>query len=242
MRRKTTLSLAGWTALAMTAGLLLAAAPAQAQSTAARSIVVSGQGQAVGVPDQATITAGVLTQAATAKAALDANTKAMNAVFGALKTAGIADRDIQTSNFSVSSQYEPYRENNPQPAKVVGYQVSNSVSVVVKDLAKLGGTLDALVKSGANQLNGIQFSIATPKPLEEKARTAAVQDAMAKAKTLAAAAGVKLGAITAIEETSSSDQAPRPLLAMRVAADAKVPVAAGEQSITVSVNLTYAIQ
>ena len=165
-----------------------------------RTISVSGEGEALGKPDQAHLSAGVVTQAPTAAAALSANTAAMNRVFGALKLLGIPDNKIQTSNFSVQPQYPPFRPDAAEPRAITGYQVSNQVTVIVDDLAKLGGALDALVRSGANQVGGVSFAIADPKPLAERARAAAVADAMAKARTLASAAGVTLGPLLSIQE------------------------------------------
>jgi uncharacterized protein YggE len=149
-------------------------AAAADNSAALRTISVSGEGEASGKPDQGRLSAGVVTQAPTAAAALSANTSAMNRVFAALKTLGIPDNKIQTSNFSVQPQYPPYRPDAAEPRNIVGYQVSNQVSVTVDDLAKSDPALDALVKSGANPLGGVSFAIADPKPLAERARAAAV--------------------------------------------------------------------
>ena len=208
-----------------------------------RTISVSGMGEVTGKPDQARLSAGVLTQAPTAAAALTANTTAMNRVFAALRTAGIPDNKIQTSNFSVQPQYPPYRADAPADSRtIIGYQVSNQVSVVVDDLTKLGPALDALVRSGANQLAGVSFSIANPKPLAERARTAAVADAMAKARTLASAAGVTLGPLLSIEEGAVFNPVPKFEARATLAAQAPPPIAIGEESVTVNVSMTYAIQ
>src|SRR5882672_10067024 len=112
-------------------------AVAAENTTTLRTISVSGQGEVSGKPDQAHLSAGVVTQAPSAAAALSANTTAMNRVFAALKTLGIPDNKIQTSNFSVQPQYPPYRPDTAEPRNIVGYQVSNQVSVTVEDLAKL---------------------------------------------------------------------------------------------------------
>jgi len=224
--------------------LALAISPlANAQEPPVRTIVVSGTGEASAVPDQAQVSAGVVSQAATAEAALDANTAAMERVFAALEAAGIEERNIRTSNFSVSPEYEPYRQDNPEQRRIIGYQVSNQVTAIVEEIDELGETLDALVRSGANQLNGISFSISDPKPLEQEARRAAVQDAIAKAQTLAEAAGVTLGQILSIQEGGGGYQPPGPIF-MRAEAlsAAPVPVAPGESTLSVSVSLTYAIQ
>ncbi|MGY9105237.1 MAG: SIMPL domain-containing protein [Alphaproteobacteria bacterium] len=208
-----------------------------------RTIVVSGSGEASAVPDQAQVSAGVVSQAATANAALDANTEAVARVFDALSDAGIEDRNIRTSNFSVSPQYEPYRQDNPEQRRIIGYQVSNQVTAIVEEIDALGRTLDALVRSGANQLNGISFSISDPKPLEEEARRGAVLDAIAKARTLADAADVTLGKILSIQEGGGGYQPPGPMFMRAEAMSASsVPVAPGESTVSIGVSITYAIQ
>ncbi len=169
--------------LTLTAVLIALALPhcAGAQEAPQRTIVVSGTGEAVAVPDVAQVSAGVVSQAVTANAALHTNTEAMERVFAALRATGIEERSIRTANFSVSPQYETSTTSsgNQGPRRIVGYQVSNQVTVVLEEIDDLGTTLDALVRSGANQLNGILFSIFDPKPLEKEARRAAVQDAVA---------------------------------------------------------------
>jgi uncharacterized protein YggE len=222
---------------------LLALAPAHAAENPlfARTISVSGEAEVSGKPDTARLSAGVLTQAQTAAAALTANTTAMNRVFATLKMAGIPDNKIQTSNFSVQPQYPPYRPDAPEPRNIIGYQVSNQVSVTIDDLTKLGPALDALVRSGANQLGEVSFSIANPKPLAEQARAAAVADAMAKAKTLAAAAGVNIGPLLSIQEGTAVRPVPMFARAALAAAPAPPPIAAGEQSVSVNVTMTYGI-
>lgn len=213
------------------------AAPAAAQERP-RTIVVTGQGEVSAAPDMADIRAGVVTQDATADAALDADSAAMTKVMAALKRAGIVAADIQTSNFSVAPQYAPDRDTTG-PRRITGYQVSNQVHVRVRDLTKLGTTLDALVRSGANHLGGIMFSIADPKPLAAQARREAVADAAAKAKTLADAAGVSLGPVLEIQESGGG--APRPIAFAAVRAES-VPVAPGQTTVSVNVTLTYAIE
>jgi uncharacterized protein YggE len=168
------------TVLFVSAGLTGASTAEEAR----RTIVVSGEGQVTGTPDQARLSAGVVTQEPTAAAALDANTRAMNNVFAALKRLGIPDNKIRTSNFSLNPQYSPVRRDTPEARTIVGYQVSNQVSVIVNDIARVGTTLDTLIRSGANQSYGVAFEIADEKPLAERARRAAVTDAVAKARTL----------------------------------------------------------
>ena len=217
--------------------LVLTAAPALRADTrapATRVLTVSGQGEVRAAPNEAVLSAGVVSDAKTAAAALTDNTRAMNAVFATLKSAGIADKDMQTSNFSVQPQYASGDQ------RITGYQVSNDVSVTVEDLGKLGATLDALVSSGANSIGEISFRINDPRPLLAQARAAAVADALAKAQVLAKAAGVTLGPITSIGETGYEPV--RPMMAMRAAAKAAVPIAAGEQSVTAGVTISWEIR
>jgi uncharacterized protein YggE len=215
------------------------AAPAAEAPT--RLIVVNGEGEAAAKPDQARISAGVVTQAQTADAALAENNGAMTRVMATLKMAGIPDNKIRTSNFSVQPQYALTNATNPSPRSIVAYNVSNQVTVTVDDLLKLGPALDALVKSGANQLGGIAFTIANPKPLADRARAAAVADGAAKARALATAAGVTLGPIQSIQEGGTVRPVPV-FAAQRALAASGPPIAEGEETIMVNVTMTYAIQ
>ncbi len=208
-----------------------------------RVLSVSGEGEMRAAPNAAQLSAGVVTSARTAAAALAENSKAMNAVFGALHEAGIAERSIQTSGFNVSPQYATDK-NGAFTARITGYQVSNTVDVTVDDLGKTGPTLDALVASGANSIGEISFTIKDPKPLMAQARTAAVADAIARAQTLAKAAGVTLGPIISITE-SGGYQPPRPMYRMAMEAGvaaAPPPIAGGEESVTASVSIIWEIR
>jgi hypothetical protein len=217
---------------------------AKADPPALRLLTVSGQGEVKAVPDMASLSAGVTTTATTAKDALAANSRAMNAVFDTLKRLGVADKDMQTSNFSVYPQYQECKPNVTCPRHIVGYQVSNTVNVTV-DLGKAGAVLDALVSSGSNQIGGVAFSIRDPKPLLAEARAAAVKDAIDRAETYAKAAGVTLGPIQSIGEGEA--EAPRPMyktMAMLAPAAGAPPppVAAGEQTVSASVTITWILQ
>ena len=207
---------------------------------------VSGEGEVRAVPDQAQLSAGVVTQGKTAAAALAANSTAMNNVFAALKKRGVPEKSITTSNFSINPQYPPYRQDAPQEdrTRIIGYEVSNQVTVILDDVSKVGSTLDALVASGANQAGGVSFTIRDPKPLMRDAREDAVKDAVAKAQTLAKSAGVTLGPIISISEGGGYQPMPVFAKAMRMDAVAAPPppVAPGEQSLTVNVSITWEIQ
>jgi uncharacterized protein len=225
--------------IALAVSLLLAAAPAVAADSAPHLLSVSGTGEVKGTPDRAELSTGVVTRATTAAAALSANARAMNAVFDALKRAGIAEKNIQTSNFQVSPQYSEAKAGAAQ--RITGYEVSNTVSVTVDGLDRLGPTIDALVAAGSNQIEGPNFSIADPKPLLAKAREDAVKDAMDRAQAYARAAGVTLGPIASISE--GGDSAPMPMgraMSMMKSA-APTPIAAGEESVTANVSITWEI-
>ena len=219
-------------------GLVLATAitlPAWAADS--RTIAMTGHGETRGAPDMAQVTAGVSTMAPTAAQALSANSSHMKGVFAALVKLGVPERNIQTSNFFVSPQYS--NGDNNTPRRLTGYQVNNDVTVRLEDVGKLGGALDALVAAGANQINGVSFSIQNSAPLLEKARADAVADARARAETYAKAAGVTLGPILSISE-GGAEAPPRPMF--RVAAiQAETRIAPGEQSVTADVTMVWEI-
>ena len=222
--------------------ILLAVPPAAAQEEVSRRLVVTGTGEVSARPDVAVISAGVVVQADTASAALAENTRAMNAVLEQLRAAGLAQEDIQTSQFAVMPLYES-REPDPQrtePPGILGYQVSNQVTARVRDIDRLGVILDALVGAGANSVDGLYFDIADPARVLGEARDAAVADALAKARRYASAAGVQLGAILAIEETGAYAP-PRPMMRAEAMA-ASVPIAPGQTELSASVTMTFAIE
>ena len=210
------------------------------------SIVMEGRGEATTAPDMATINAGVTSTATTAREALDANTKAMAALLETLKAAGIAEADIQTTNFSVNPQYfyaDRDQNGNTPPPKITGYQVQNTVDVKIAKLDGLGAILDKIVSDGANTINGISFSVGDSSRLMEEARKAAFADAAAKARTYADAAGVGLGDILSINETGGN--APRPVVFKTLAAAAPaaaVPVQAGQLTYDVDVTVQWLLK
>ena len=208
-----------------------------------RLISVSGLGEVKTRPDMAVVSSGVVSEAPTAREALAKNNTAMSAVIAALKNAGVAEDDIQTSNFSVSPKYPPYQPNQTTAPRIVGYTVSNQVTASVKDLRKLGAILDMLVQSDSNQISGIAFDVNEPKALLDEARKKAVADARAKAELYAAAAGVTLGRVLQISE-SGGVIPPQPVYRMAMAAPAaeSVPVAPGQQTLSANVSITYEIQ
>jgi uncharacterized protein YggE len=222
---------------ALAAGLVL---PAYAGT-----ISIEGRGEVLAAPDMAQITSGVATQGATAREALDANTAAMAELIAELKASGIAARDIQTSSFSVNPNYVYTDERDANgytlPPRINGYQVSNTVTVAVRQLDTLGAILDKSVTIGANTVNGVSFSVADPSALYDAARKAAFADARAKAELYATAAGGKLDKINAISENQGFNS-PQPIAmyAMRAeAASADVPVEGGELTFAINVTVQW---
>ena len=214
------------------------AADLAAPATQGTLLSVSATAEASRTPDVATISTGVVTQAADANAAMRDNAVQMDRMLAALRAAGIAPRDIQTSGINLNPQYK-YTEN--QPPAIVGYQASNTVNVKVRELARLGKVLDALVAQGANQINGPSFGIDQPEAALEEARLAAVKKAQAQAQTYARALGLQVKRIVSISEGGAS--LPRPVPMMRaMAADAgfkETAVAPGESSVSVSVEMVF---
>jgi len=204
------------------------------------TITVVGSGTAAARPDTAEVSAGVVTQAATAAQALADNNAAMDKVLKAISALGIADRDVQTTNVSVTPLRRQGRQES-QPPEITGYEVSNNVHAKVRDLRMVGRLLDTLVAQGANALGGISFSVADPAPVLDQARTKAIADARHKAEVYAQAAGVTLGGVVSIRE--STPPIPRFGGEMpRAMAMSAVPVAPGEQEFQSSIAVTYALK
>ena len=194
-------------------------------------------------PDIANISAGVVTVAKTAQEAMTENARQMNAVFEAMKKAGIADKDQQTSGMNIHPQY--VYEQNKSPV-ITGYQASNTVNVVIRDLKKIGPVMDALVAQGANQLNGPHFSIEDSEDLLNEARREAVKKARKRAEIYASAAGMKIRRIQSISENAHFQgpvpyQASMRVMAMKDSAES-TPVASGEVTLNVSANIIYELE
>lgn len=206
---------------------------------------ISGQGIATAAPDMAVVTSGVVTEATTAREALDANTAAMDKLLASLKSSGLEERDIATSGFSVQPRYvygqKP--DGTQEAPRITGYEVRNTVTVKVRDLGQLGGILDRVVTEGSNQIDGLAFDIADKKTVLDEARRKAFEDAKAKAELFASAAGVKLGRVRELtNNVPAPPMLPRPqMMRAETAKSADVPVARGEQEIEASVNVIWEI-
>ena len=223
--------------LAAALAIGLFAAPALAQVAPVATISVSGEAQVSVPPDLAQIDGGVSTEAKTAREASEANNAAMGKVLLALKGAGIDEKDFQTARLSLHPQYAPNRSG---PNAVVGYRAANRVTVKLRDVAKVAATIDILVAAGANELGGINFMVTAASKLLDDAREQAIADARRKAEIYAKAAGVTLGSPVSISEEGASGPSPFRRMAARAAASA--PVAQGEETLHVTVNVSWAIK
>ena len=200
---------------------------------------LSASGEVRVAPDMATITTGVQTEAATAQEAMAQNRAQMNQVIAALRRQGIEERHIQTSSLNLNAVYD-YPDN--QQPRLRGYQASNQVTIQVHDLDNLGQAIDAVVASGANQINGISFGLENPRAAEDQARRAAVQALQARAALYAEATGMRLvGLRTLTESGGYSPQPPMPYARMEMAADAggATPVQGGEVVVRIDISGVY---
>jgi len=205
-----------------------------------RGIMVMGEGKALAEPDLAMITIGVETRASTAQLAADENNERMADVMEALQSVGIAEEDIRTVDYSIRAEIDWRGDER----RVIGYVVSNSVRVKVREVDQVGEVLDAVTAAGANDIFGIQFTFDDPTELEEQARAEAMADALGKAQALATLGGVGLGRPRIISE---SFVALPPLYMERAYAPAMeagggAPVSPGQLEVTVQVQVTFDIR
>jgi uncharacterized protein YggE len=215
------------------------AAPAYAEADQPPSfIAVTGEAHISVPPDLAQIDAGVTSEAKTAREASDANNAAMGKVLLALKGAGIDEKDYQTSRLSLQPQYS---SKTSSPATITGYRASNRVTIRLRDVAKVANVIDTLVSAGTNEIGGINFMVSQASKLLDDARGQAVADARRKAEIYAKAAGVALGAPLSISEEGAA----QPLFQTRMAgkmAATPVPIAQGEETLSITVSMTWAIK
>jgi uncharacterized protein YggE len=210
-----------------------AASEATATGVAARSITVTGAGTALSVPNRAAFSFGVASQARSASAALNANNAEMRKVIDAIKRAGVAARDLQTSSVSLSPRYSQNGED------IVGYTASNTVNATIRNVSRSGAVIDAAVGAGANQVYGPSFTRSDETVFYRRALAAAVANARGKAQTLAGAGKVRLGRVLSIVESSSG---PVPLVEKAAAADIGTPIEPGTQRIEAMVTVEFALR
>jgi uncharacterized protein len=205
-------------------------------------LTISAEAELKAAPDIASISAGVVTTAATAQEAMAQNATRMTAMIAALKKSGVADKDMQTSGLSLQPQYA---YNNNDAPKLTGYQANNNVNVVVRKLDTLGTVLDTLASKGASNLNGPNFGVDQPDPIMDEARTKAVDKAMKRAELYARATGMKIKRIMSITEGGGMQQAPMPYaqnMSMAVKTSADTPIATGRVGIASSVTMTFELE
>ena len=239
--------------LLLAAALASAALPAAAQPAPmegdaafrATTLTLSSYGETRTAPDQATISMGVTVQAPTAAAALAQNRTRMTAVISAIRAQGIAERDIQTSGLELSPQYTYPRTANGQqqgPPRITAYQVSNQVTVLVRDLTKLGPAVDAVVGSGANQVNGISFGLQNADARADEARRQAVANIARKAELYAQATGLRVVRLVTLSESGGYTPRPPVVMMRQMAMEASAtstPVQPGEVGVRVDVTAVY---
>lgn len=232
---------------ALIVGAALAPAPALAQPASAITQAIAGTrldisatGEVTQVPDIAIINAGVVTRGSSAASALQQAANRMDRVLAALKAAGIASRDIQTSNISLNPEYS--YDNNVQ--RLTGYSASNQVTVRFRDIANAGKILDVLVAQGANQINGPTLTIDHPEAAYDQARARAVADGRARAELYARAMGLRVVRIVSVAESGGSYPVPppMPMVAMARAERADTKIEAGEQKLQVNLAMTFELQ
>lgn len=220
-------------ALALTGGGAGLATGSTAAATTARSITVSGSGAALAVPNRVSFSFGVTTQGKTASATLSANNAEMSRVIAAIKKAGVAAKDVQTSSVSLSPRYSQNGED------IVGYMASNTVSATIRGVANAGKVIDAAVEAGANQVYGPSFTRSDESVLYRRALQSAVADARAKAQALASAGKVRLGPVRTIVEQSVG---PAPIAEKAAAVAESTPIEPGTQRIQATVTVEFALR
>jgi uncharacterized protein YggE len=206
------------------------------------SVSVTGMGKVMTVPDRFTFTLGVQTVAPTVDEAVTENNRRVQAVIAALKRAGAADKDLQTSNFNIFPQQD-YQEG--RLPRILGYQVSNTITVRSDKIDQAGRLLGVGIGAGVNTSSGLQFQVADPTTGRERGLRAAYDDARAKASLLAQAAGRTLGRAIVISEGVQHMTPPQPMMrsmAMEARAQADVPVEAGTEELSFTVSVTFELR
>ncbi|WP_068315131.1 SIMPL domain-containing protein [Polycladidibacter hongkongensis] len=209
-------------------------------------VTVTGTGSVFVEPDKAVIRASVLSTGKEAAAALTQNSKTMQAIMAVLRKQGLEPRQMQTSGFGISPIYSRPEPGKPhradEPPKIIGYQVNNGLAIIVKDLDNLGPLIDRLAKSGANSISDISFQVSDRSLKLDEARRFAVADARRKAELYASSAGVQLGQPLKIAEAGSNHYPMQEMRMMTKAMDAAPPMAAGQEQLTTSVTIVYALK
>lgn len=209
------------------------------------SIVVNGNGEVRVAPDEAMVRLGVVAQEETAREAQNEASRIADAILSAVAELGVGNEAIQTSQLYLTPVYEQGgpRQQVPTEPRIIAYRASNTVSIRLADLTKIGPVIDAGIESGSNQVEGVSFQLRDDRAARQEALTAAVTEARAKAQVMATALGVELGPILDAQEGGYSIDRPEfaqaRMMAMEAAAD--TPVAPGQVTVSASVTLRYRI-
>jgi uncharacterized protein YggE len=205
-----------------------------------RSVTVSATGTVAAEPDMAHVSTGVVSEAESAREALNRNSATMKKLIDGLKAKGIVEKDIQTTSINVEPRYQQFKDG--RPSTIAGYRVVNQVRITARELAKLGEVLDQAVTLGANQMGAIQFEVSNAETLKDEARKRAMQNALRRAKLYAAGAGAEVGPVISIsEEVQFIGPRPVPMARSALAAEA-VPIEAGTQMLEARVHVTWSLK
>ena len=240
MRRMTFFTAVALTVLIAPAAEAQVAAPVVNAPLEGTRLDIVATGESRQAPDIVVINAGVVTEAATAQEALAANNREMQSVFAALRSAGIAERDIQTASINLNPRYDYENRTTPE---LVGYTASNQLTLRFRDIEQAGPIIDALVAQGVNQINGPSLEIDEPEAALNEARRDALQKARSRADVYASALGMRVVRVVAVSE-GAQNGFPVPMPVARMAADTaeSMRIAPGEQELSATVTVTYLLQ
>ncbi len=225
---------------------MLAATNAQAATERPLPLIsVTGEGSVSAMPDIAVVSAGIIRDGKTSREAADANAKLMTAVVAAARQAGIVEKDIGTSRYSVSPVQQYSTSGRESPPRIASYRAQNMVRVKIRDIAKVGDIIDALTAAGANNISGVTFEVSEAEKLLDQARGAAFADAKRKAELFAKASGTQVGRVITIAEQGAD--VPRPAMMARAAPSASgsappTPISPGEEKIQVQISVSFELQ
>lgn len=225
-------------ALLASTAIFLAASPVLAEDVNP-TLSLSATADVQVAPDFATVQSGVVTRAVTAQQAVQDNARAMTAVFDALRRAGVTGNDVQTSQLSVTPVYADRSElNNQGQYEIIAYETRNTVSAKVRDTSRVGNVIDAMVSAGANNIQSVSFGAEDTSSAMDQARREAIASLLARANLFADAAGFELCGITRMSEDFARPAQPMMMARME---SASTPVAAGQLSITATINADFCI-
>lgn len=203
------------------------------------TITVDGYGELSATPDEASISFGVVSEEKLLDKAYSKNTEAMNAIIQTVKQRGIEKKDIQTSSYSITPLYPVDERGRRLPEKLVGFRVNQQLTIVVRDISKVGVLIDTVVAQGANTFNGLSFDVSKRTELQRQAKIRAIEEAQEKARVLADSLGLKLGRILRVYETGTRPYQPKNVARFEMATHAAPDIEAGSLEISASCQIVY---